>query len=197
MSCSDNELENIWLAELLNGFAVGDSKAREQLLRALYQELHAIACGHMAHERGDHSLQPTALVNEAFLRLMGTGNRNWESKAKLLSYAAKVMQSILVDHARRRRAQKRGGHWIQVDLASAFDAASDPQLDLDVFDEAMAALEALSPRQAQVLRLRYICGLTVEESALALDISERTVKSESRFGIAWIRKYLSDHPRLN
>ena len=197
MRVPDNKLEPKIVDGLLRRFSIHDNTATEQLLVALYRELHAIARSRMAHEGADHTLQPTALVNEAYLRLVGSRNRTWESKATFLGYAAKVMQSILVDHARKKRAQKRGGQWIQVDLASAYDAAGEPLLDLDVFDEAMEVLETLSPRQAQVLRLRYICGLTVEECARTLDISERTVKSESRFGIAWIRKYLSDHSRLN
>ncbi len=100
---------NRWLNELLHRFSEGDPAAAEQLLDALYRDLHAIARQKMSKERADHTLTPTALVNEAYLRLVGVNNLHWESKGRFLSYAAKAMQSVLVDYARRRGAQKRGG----------------------------------------------------------------------------------------
>jgi RNA polymerase sigma factor (TIGR02999 family) len=177
--------------DLLDLFSSGDREAAAMLLDRLYTELHAIARGYMRREREGHTLQPTALVNEAYIRLIGRGGAAWKNKAHFLGSAARTMRRILVDHARRRLAQKRGGGDVRVTLSDNIPASAIQDHDMLAVHEALEKLTKLSERQAKVIDLRFFAGLSVEETAQVLGISTRTVKAESRMAKAWLRRELA------
>jgi len=161
------------------------------LSTTLYQELHRIAAGKMHYERGGHTLQPTALVNEAYLRLADGGNSMWKDRAKVLGMAAHVMRHILVDHARAHRADKRGGGAVQVTFDENLELKGRSQVDVIAVDEAMQRLAEFDSRQEKILELHFFAGLTFEEIARQLGVSERTVKREWTMARAWLRQELS------
>lgn len=182
------------VTRLLRRFSAGDELAAEALIPLIYAELHDIAERQMRHERGDHTLQPTALVNEAFLRLAGNHDADWKNRQHFLSLAAQAMRRILVDHARRRNAQKRGGRQDKLELNDALRLSSDDEhdaMDLESLDESLEQLAALDPRQAKVVELRFFGGLSVEETAEVLEISTATVKRDWAFARAWLKRALS------
>jgi len=179
------------LQELLNRFSVGDQDAAAILLERLYLELRHIAEQYMRRERGDHTLQATALVNEAYIRLVGGSGMVWRDKTHFLATAARTMRRILVDHARKKAAGKRGGGRIRVTLLDNIPASSLQEQDLLTVHEALKKLEQLSERQARIMDLRFFAGLSVEETAQVLDVSPRTVKSETRLAKAWLRRELA------
>ncbi len=182
------------VTRLLRRFSAGDELAAEALIPLIYAELHDIAERQMRHERGDHTLQPTALVNEAFLRLAGNHDADWKNRQHFLSLAAQAMRRILVDHARRRNAQKRGGRQDKLELNDALQLSSDDEhdtMDLESLDESLEQLAALDPRQAKVVELRFFGGLSVEETAEVLEISTATVKRDWAFARAWLKRALS------
>jgi len=181
------------VTRLLRRFSAGDELAAEALIPLIYAELHDIAERQMRHERGDHTLQPTALVNEAFLRLAGNHNADWQNRQHFLSLAAQAMRRILVDHARRRNAQKRGGRQEKLELNDALRVGSDDTdgLDLESLDESLKQLADLDPRQARVVELRFFGGLSVEDTAAVLDISTATVKRDWAFARAWLKRDLT------
>jgi len=163
----------------------------EELFLLLYADLKGVAGGLLAGERAGHTLQPTALVNEAWVRLIDAREIGAEGRGQFLGIAAKVMRRILVEHARARLRLKRGGGWrrIELEAESAGDAASEEQV-LAV-DGVLEELAGLSARQAQVVELRFFSGLSVEETALATGLSTRTVEREWRFARAWLSERLS------
>lgn len=171
---------------LLRAWAQGDEAAGERLFPILYGELRRQAARYMRRERRSHTLQPSGLVNEAYLRLAGSPDLDWHSRAQFFAIAARVMRRVLVDHARRRMAAKREG--CHVTLGDA-DAPVPPMELLDL-EEALKELVVLDPRQARVVELRFFGGLDVEETALALGLSARTVKREWRTARAWLQKRL-------
>ncbi len=162
----------------------------ERLLPLIYDELRRIAAGFLKHERPGHTLQPTALVNEAYMRLAGQHAVDWQNRAQLLGLAAKTMRRILVDHARARDAAKRGGPQTRVTLDEWH--AVEPERDVEVLalDEALAELEALDPRLPRIIELRYFGGLTNPEVAEVLEISPATVDHERVTAVAWLRRRL-------
>lgn len=176
---------------LLISLSAGDRGAIDQLMPLVYDELRAIAANRLQHERRDHTLQPTALVNEAFLRLADQTRVNWQGKAHFCAVAARMMRRILVDHARRKHAAKResGGQHISLQ-ETLLPAVSDSPLDMVEVDDLMEQLSRLSPRQAQVFELRCFGGLEVRETAAVLDVSEATVKNDWRFARAWLASQL-------
>ena len=180
------------VTQLLARAAEGDSGAVTSLFDLLYRELRGLAVSAMRSERGDHTLQPTALVHEAFLRLADdTGSI--ENRRHFFGIAATAMRRILVEHARARHAVKRGGHAPRVsidDVAVPAPTALDP-VDLEALDAALTQLAALDARQARVVELRYFAGLTVEETADVLDASPRTVKRDWQMARAWLRREMS------
>lgn len=176
--------------ELLDRFSAGDREAAETLLERLYAELRSIAAQYMRRERDDHTLQPTALVNEAYIRLVGGKTLAWKDKTHFLAAAARTMRRILVDHARKRLAKKRGGGDARVTLIDNIPASALMGQDLLEIHEALEKLAKLSERQARIIDLRYFAGLSVEETARALDVSTRTVKSETRMAKAWLKREL-------
>jgi RNA polymerase sigma-70 factor (ECF subfamily) len=178
--------------DLLLSISSGDRSAIDQLIPVVYDELRAIAAIQLQHERADHTLQPTALVNEAFLRLADQTRVNWQGKAHFCAVAANMMRRILVDHARRRNAVKREAGGRQVPLQDTLLPAVSPRpLDVMAVNDLMDHLTRLNPRQAQVFELRCFGGLDVKETAAVLDVSEATVKNDWRFARAWLASQLS------
>jgi RNA polymerase sigma factor (TIGR02999 family) len=171
---------------LLRAWKQGDEAAGEQLFPILYGELRRQAAHYMRRERRNHTLQPSGLVNEAYLRLARSPGLDWHDRMHFFALAARVMRQVLVDHARRRRAAKREG-W-HVTLGDA-DAPAAP-LELLDLESALAELVALDPRQARVVELRYFAGLDVEETAEVLGLSPRTVKREWQTARAWLQHRL-------
>ncbi|WP_263366531.1 ECF-type sigma factor [Edaphobacter bradus] len=161
------------------------------LSTTLYQELHRLAVRKMHYERGGHTLQPTALVNEAYLRLADCYDSVCKDRAKLLGMAAHVMRHILVDHARAHRADKRGGGAVQITFDENLEVAGRSGVDVLAVDEALTRLAEFDPRQARILELHFFAGLTFEEIALQLGVSERTVKRDWTMARAWLRQELA------
>jgi len=180
------------VTRLLHELSGGDESAMARLIPLIYDELHAIAAREMRRERPDHTLQPTALVHEVFLRLADKPDLSWESRAHFLNIAAQAMRRILVEHARRRKADKRGGGAERVTLDEEFQAPGQGAPDLVDLDEALQRLSAIDPRKGRVVELRFFAGLSVEETARLLAISEATVKREWQFAKAWIQRELGN-----
>jgi RNA polymerase sigma factor (TIGR02999 family) len=176
---------------LLLAWGQGEAEALDRLMPLVHQELYQLARRYMARERPDHTLQPTALVNEAYLRLIEISRVQWQNRAHFLAMAARVMRRILVDVARAHRNDKRGGGFVRVSLDADF-AAPDQPLELVALDEALQKLHAINPRQAQVVELHFFGGLTFEEAAEVLDVSRDTVKRDWRFAKLWLLRELSD-----
>jgi RNA polymerase sigma factor (TIGR02999 family) len=171
------------------------SEAMDRLLPVVYDELRMIAAAHLRGERTGHTLQSTALVHEAYVRLVGANAPPWRSRAHFFHAAAEAMRRILIEHARRRNRVKRGGGRARVDLEAAMSASQladwpDPD-ELLAVDQAIRRLEAEDARAADVVRLRYFAGLSVAETARALDLSERTVMREWAYAKAWLRDALA------
>lgn len=176
---------------LLKAVGTGDENAPGELLEVVYDDLRRLAAAYMQNERGDHTLQPTALVHEAFIRLVDWKNVSWQNRAHFFAVAAEVMRKILIDHARRRSAQKRGSSATRIEVSEAVSfSAKDKELDLLDLDEAFGLLEKLDPRQAKIVELRFFGGLSIEETAYVMNISETTVKREWTFAKAWFQREL-------
>jgi RNA polymerase sigma factor (TIGR02999 family) len=181
--------------QLLLAWTAGDRQALDQMLPAVYDELHRLATRYLARERRDHTLQPTALVHEAFLRLINQREVDWRNRAQFLGVAAGLMRRILVNHARDRSAAKRGGSQERVSL-SLVDIPSDaPDVDLIALEDALERLNTLDERKAKVVELRFYGGLTNEEVAEVLGISRATVEREWSFARAWLFDALSTNER--
>jgi RNA polymerase sigma factor (TIGR02999 family) len=169
----------------------GEREASERLLPLVYDELKALARARLAHVPPGNTLQPTALVHEAYMRLLGNQGGSWQNRSHFFGIATQAMRRILVDHARRRHAGKRaGGERITLDDALA--AAPEPSVDLVALDEALTKLDALDPRQARVVELRFFGGLDVEQTAETLGISVSTVKRDWTFARAFLQRELDD-----
>jgi RNA polymerase sigma factor (TIGR02999 family) len=182
------------ITQLLLAWGAGDQAAGERLLPAVYAELRRQAARAMRRESGEHTLQTTALVHEAYLRLVDQRRVVWQSRAHFFGVAAQLMRRILVDHARERRAAKRGGGARQLTLGHADEAAAsagDEGADVLELHEALERLAALDPEQARLVELRYFAGLSIEETAEALGVSPATVKREWAIARAWLRRELS------
>jgi RNA polymerase sigma factor (TIGR02999 family) len=172
--------------ELLNRVARGDRQAEEALLPLIYLELRQIAAHHLRQERPDHTLQATALVHEAYLRMTGLTGIDWKSRTHYFGVAAQVMRHILVDYARGRRSDKRGGGHAHLPLEAGL-AVSDKQcVQIAQLDDALERLQRLNPRQAKVVELRFFAGLKEDEIADLLTVSERTVRRDWTIARAWI-----------
>jgi RNA polymerase sigma-70 factor, ECF subfamily len=174
------------VGELLDLIAKGDKEAAQALVPLLYDELHRIASRLMRREAANHTLQPTALVNEAYLRLVQPRDAAWKDRAHFFAVAAIVMRQILVDHARARKADKRGGTApLPLELFDPAVSLEDPDRVLAI-DAALSQLAAVDQRQCRIVELRVFAGMTVDETAEALDISSRTVKREWQLARAWL-----------
>ena len=164
----------------------------ERLVAALYDELHAIAARAMRRERAGHTLQPTAILHEAYVRLAAQRQSGWADEREFLAIAASVMRRVLVDHARRRNAGRRGGGAARVTLDPEAVPGAAGSLDVVALDEALQGLAAVEPRAAQVVELRYFAGLSVEETAAALAVSTPTVKRDWALARAWLYEALEE-----
>lgn len=179
---------------LLLEWGRGDEAALERLIPLVYQELHRIARRYMAGERVGHSLQATALVNEAFVRLLDGKAVAWNDRAHFLAVSARVMRRILVDHARARNYDKRGGGLARVSFDEALLITNAEHPDFVALDDALAALATFDERKSRVVEMRFFGGLTVEETATVLNVSPATVMGDWRFAKAWIKRELRGHP---
>jgi RNA polymerase sigma factor (TIGR02999 family) len=176
---------------LLNAAASGDHQAFEKLMAVVYDELHALAQARMTHERRGHTLQATALVNEAYIRLLGREDIQWAGRAHFFRAAAEAMRKILIDHARARNADKRGGGKAALQISSIADAAAiEDSAGFLALDEAIVRLEGVDAQAAAVVRLKFYAGLGDDGVAGALGISERTVRREWAFARSWLRDSL-------
>jgi RNA polymerase sigma factor (TIGR02999 family) len=179
------------VTRLLLDWSNGDRQSLDELLPIVYQELRRLAQHYIRQERPDHTLQATALVHEAYLRLIDAGEVRWQNRAHFFGAAAQVMRHVLVDMARQRRAQKRGGgQKLSLDEALVVPGEAD-DLDLVALNEALDRLAEIDPQQSKIIELRYFGGLTVEETAEALRVSPRTVKRGWRVARAWLRREIT------
>jgi RNA polymerase sigma factor (TIGR02999 family) len=190
------------VTRLLQQWAGGDARALEELWPLVYEDVRRLARRQMARERGDHTLQGTALVNEAFIRLSGQRVLEWQNREQFLSLAAQIMRRVLVDHARQRGAQRRGDgaqrvslHDTQaafeVDAAQALDYFDDDRVDVLAIDAALTRLQQIDAPQGKIVELRYFGGLTLEETASVTGVSLATVKREWAMARAWLRRELA------
>src|SRR3981081_712215 len=185
-------MENHEVTELLIKWGEGDKDVLDRLLPMVYAELHRMAARYLRGERVDHTLQPTALINEAYLRLIGSNNVTWENRAHFFGIAARVMRRILVDHARQHRADKRGGEFEKVPLDAANEPASKQEdIDLVALDAALTRLAEVDPEQSKLVELRYFAGLTIEDAAQVMSMSLGTAKRRWTSAKAWLRREIS------
>ena len=176
---------------LLRRWSDGDAQALEKLVPLVYQELRGLAARYLRSERPSHTLQPTALVHEAYLRMVGQKNVVWRNRAHFFGIAAQMMRRVLVDHARRKKAAKRDAGTLRVDLGlNGGEEGIDRDAELLALDRALRDLEGLDPRQARIVELRFFGGLTVEETAEVAGISPASVNREFRTARAWLRHEL-------
>ncbi len=182
----------IEVTQLLQAWGEGDRDALDQLMPVVYDELHRLAQRYLRGERRDHSLQTTALVNEAFLKLVNVQNVQWQDRAHFFAISSRLIRQILVDRARRRGYQKRGGEKRRVELEES--AVVDPGRDGDLMalDEALEALAEFDERKSKVVELRYFGGLSQEEAAAVLEVSPDTIRRDWRLAKAWLRKRLGE-----
>ncbi len=178
------------VTRLLKAWSAGEPTALEKIMPLVYRELHGIAHRYMAHQRPSHTLQPTALVHEAYVRLVDSAEVSFENRAQFFALCAQVMRRILVDWARSRQAEKHGGEVPPVQLEEGLVAGEEPGLDLVALDDALEALTAEDARQGQVVELRFFGGLSIEETAAALKVSPKTVKRDWNLAKGWLRHEL-------
>ncbi len=178
------------VTQLLRGLEAGNRDAEGRLFSAVYGELRRIAARHMRNEAPGHTLQTTALVNEAYLKLVNQRETSWRSRAHFFGFAAQIMRRILIDHARARLAQKRGGGVEPLPLDEGLVFSDERCEQLVALEEALTKLETEDKRVSQVVEMRFFAGLSVDETAEALKISPRTVKRDWQFGRAWLRDEL-------
>jgi RNA polymerase sigma factor (TIGR02999 family) len=183
------------ITRLLVDWRNGDQAALEQLIPLVHDELRRVARRHMAHERAGHTLQATALVNEAYVRLIDVRQVNWQDRAHFFAMSSRLMRRILVDFARSKGYQKRGGGAQKVSLDEALIVSAEPGQDLVALDEALTALAAFDARKAQVVEMRFFGGLSVEETAEALKVSVDTVMRDWKLAKAWLLRELKEDRR--
>jgi RNA polymerase sigma-70 factor, ECF subfamily len=185
---SDDEFD---VTRLLLAWRDGDAAALDQILPVIYAELHGIARAYMRRERPDHTLQPTALLHEAYLRLVDQTRITWRGRAHFIAIAATMMRRVLINHARDLGAAKRGSGGRKVALTEALEVPEQREVDLLALDAALRQLEALDPRQSKIVELRFFGGLEVTEVAEVLSLSTATVKREWAVARAWLRREIT------
>jgi len=185
------------VTRILNAIEEGDGKAIDRLLPAVYQELRRMAARKLSREKPGQTLQPTALVHEAYLRLVGAEGRNWRSRTHFFAAAAAAMRRILIESARRKARMKRGGCRQKVDLDEEAVFVEGPSQDILALDEALTALAQAEPVIAELVKLRYFAGLTLEEAAELLGISRRTATRHWTFARAWLYRHITEPPAEN
>ena len=178
------------VTDLLLAWSQGDRAALDALVPHVQHELRRLARRHLAGERPGHCLQPTALVNEAYLRLVGVHSMPWQNRAQFFAIAARLMRNILVDHARSRRYQKRGGGAKRITLVEGLVASPARGTDLVALDDALKELTRLDPRRGRVVELRFFGGLTIEETAATLKVSPETVMRDWKLAKSWLTREL-------
>ncbi|HEV2968373.1 MAG TPA: ECF-type sigma factor [Pirellulales bacterium] len=184
------------VTRILSAVEKGDPSAAEQLLPLVYNELRRLAAQRLAQEKPGQTLQATALVHDAYLRLVGgDGDQRWNSRGHFFAAAAEAMRRILVEQARHKRRLKHGGERRRVDLDSACSVSEPPSLDLLALDEALTKLSAIEPAKADLVKLRFFAGLTMPEAASALGISLATAERHWTFARSWLFSELADQPR--
>ena len=182
------------ISRLLESVRNGDAAAAAALTPMLYNELHRLAMHHMRNERPGHTLQATALVNEAYLKLMDNREANWQNRAHFLAIASQAMRRVLIDHARSKRRVKRGGLQQKVSLEDVVIAAEEQSYDLVALDGALDRLAKVDARQSRIVELRFFGGLSVEQTAEVLGISAKTVKRDWAVARAWLHRELRNNP---
>jgi RNA polymerase sigma-70 factor, ECF subfamily len=183
------------ITQILAGWREGSDAAREHVIEVVYGELRRLARHHLRREHPGHTLQTTALVHEAYLQLVDQRRVDWQSRAHFFGIAAHLMRRILVEHARKAGALKRGGDEVRVPLDDEIAAAAERDIGVVALDDALNALALLDPQQSQVVELRFFGGLTVEETAHVLGVSPRTIKREWRLAKAWLQRELEARER--
>jgi RNA polymerase sigma factor (TIGR02999 family) len=179
------------ITQLLIRWKGGDQAALEQLMPLVYSELRRLAANYLRREREGHTLQPTALVNEAYLKLVDQRNPKWQNRAHFYGIAAQVMRRILVDHARMRDAEKRGGaNQQRLSITSAEGVSTKPNFDVLALHEALEELTAMDPQQGKIVELKFFGGLSIEEVAEVLGIGHATVERDWKMARAWLRRKL-------
>jgi RNA polymerase sigma factor (TIGR02999 family) len=181
---------------LLNELKLGNKDALGRLIPLVYRELRRLADHYLRAERVGHTIQPTALVHEVYLRLVAQDHPDWKNRAHFLAVAAQAMRRVLVDYARARQTAKRAGNIVRVDVDGLEPGDELPIDEILVVDEALDRLAQLDPQQTRIVELRYFAGLTVEETAEAVGISPRTVKRDWAIASAWLRSELSQRPDI-
>lgn len=179
------------ITQLLRAWNGGDESALEKLMPIVYGELHRMARQYMARESPDHTLQTSALVNEAYMRLVDAAQANWQNRVHFFAVSAQAMRRILVDWARSRQALKRGGNARPLQLDDALVVTEDQRVDLVALDDALKALAALDPRKSQVVELHFFGGLNLEETAEVMKVSSDTVLRDWKLAKSWLRCELS------
>lgn len=179
------------ITQLLGRFGQGDKNALEQLMPLVYDELHRLAANYLRKERRQHTLQPTALVNELYLKITDQQRANWCNRAQFFGVAAELMRRILVDHARAHYTDKRGGNRFCVSLGKIGAFGAQPDADLLALNEVLERLKELDPHQARIVELRFFGGLTIEETAQVMKISHATVEREWRTAKAFLKRELT------
>ena len=179
------------VTQLLIAWGNGDDSVRDELMTLVYEELHRIAHRHIRNERQGHTLQTSALVNEAFVRLVNQRNAHWQSRNHFFSIAAQMMRRILVDYARSRRYAKRGGDAIQVSLNEDLIVMDERSADVVALDEALKDLATIDERKCKVVELRFFAGLSIEEIAEVLAVSPGTVMRDWRLAKAWLNRAMT------
>jgi len=182
--------ERVKVTALLRAWAANRPGAADRLVPVIYQQLRRRAVAYLRGERRDHTLQATALVHEAYLRLVDQQHVSWQNRAQFFGLASQMMRRILVDHARRRNMHKRSGQWMRVSFGDCALRAPAADFDVLALDELLVRLAAFDPRKSRVVELRYFGGLSAEETASVLDIAPRTVEREWRAARAWLHSEL-------
>lgn len=180
------------VTQLLAAWGTGDKSALDKLLPLVHAELRRIARRQMSQERDGHTLQATALVNEAYLRLAGQDRFEWQNRTHFFAVCAQVMRHVLIDHARAHARNKRGGGAVQVSLAEAAAFAGQPAEHFLALDEALRFLENVDPQKSRIVELRYFGGLSIEETAEVMNISPRTVRREWQRSKAWLYRLITE-----
>ena len=176
------------ITRILKSWSGGNREAVDDLMPLVYDELHKVAQQYLRRQRTDHTLQPTALVNEAYLKLIDISDVEWQDRAHFFAFASQVMRHILVDYARGQAREKRGGGAQKLSLDEAISYSKETEVDLLALDEALSELAAIDEKQGKIVELRFFGGLTVEETGVVLRISPATVKREWRIAKAWLFK---------
>jgi len=180
------------ITQLLMSWSSGDQEAAERLLPLVYEELRRIASRQLRGERGAHTLQATAIVHEAYMRLVGQAGLEWPSRSHFFAFSAHLIRRILVDHARRRNRAKRGGLFEKITLLDMADPALEKSPDLEALDEALTGLKKIDPRKATIVELKFFAGFTLDEIAAQLGVSVETVSREWRRARAWLYSTLQN-----